>query len=518
MPTAGGAPRRLTDHRSAPARRCGRRTPAGSPTPPGCPSTGRYGTVEGVGAERRAAAADHHAAVPAGRRRLPRRPPQPGLRRRRAGRLAGRRDAARAGAGDRRRRRRRRTSPGARTASVLAFVSARHDGADARPGHATCTSMPAGGGAPAPGHRRPRRLRPPGLHRPTAGRSSSPPARPRARTAWTSSRGSPVPCLVDARRRRAAPAARPGARTTAATPRRRTGARRRRRARGVSAGARWSCCRVPLDGSAADDAGRRAATPSSASRAAAGVVVATVAPRPVGGRAGRDHAGTAAAADRLRPAARRDRPAAPLRERTATAPDGYPVHGWVTAARGPGPHPVLLTIHGGPFAQYGWTFFDEAQVYVSAGYAVVQCNPRGSAGYGQAHGRAHPGAWGRVDADDVLALLDAALEDPALDADRVGVMGGSYGGYLTTLLLGRTTRFAAAIERAGLPRPGDASSGRRTSAGSSPTATSAPTRSASRAQSADGRTPRRSPRRPWSSTPSTDWRCPVEQGSGCSSS
>jgi dipeptidyl aminopeptidase/acylaminoacyl peptidase len=138
-----------------------------------------------------------------------------------------------------------------------------------------------------------------------------------------------------------------------------------------------------------------------------------------------------------------------MRERTATAPDGYPVHGWVTVPDGPGPHPVLLTIHGGPYDQYGWALFDETQVYVSAGYAVVQCNPRGSSGYGQAHGRAIRGGWGELDAADVLAFLDDALADPALDAGRVGVMGGSYGGYLTTLLLGRTTRFAAGIsERA----------------------------------------------------------------------
>ena len=136
-------------------------------------------------------------------------------------------------------------------------------------------------------------------------------------------------------------------------------------------------------------------------------------------------------------------------ERTANAPDGHPVHGWVTTPPGPGPHPVLLTIHGGPFAQYGWVLFDETQVYVSAGYAVVQCNPRGSSGYGAAHGRAIRGAFGDRDAVDVLAFLDAALADPALDGDRVGVMGGSYGGYLTTMLLGRTTRFVAAIsERA----------------------------------------------------------------------
>ena len=142
-----------------------------------------------------------------------------------------------------------------------------------------------------------------------------------------------------------------------------------------------------------------------------------------------------------------------MRERTATAPDGYPVHGWVTVPPGPGPHPVLLTVHGGPFTQYGWTLFDETQVYVSAGYAVVQCNPRGSSGYGSAHGRVIQGAWGELDAADVLAFLDAALLEPGLDADRVGIMGGSYGGYLTTLLLGRTSRFVAAISERALNDP-----------------------------------------------------------------
>ena len=143
-----------------------------------------------------------------------------------------------------------------------------------------------------------------------------------------------------------------------------------------------------------------------------------------------------------------------MSERTAAAPDGYPVHGWVTAPSGPGPHPVLLTVHGGPFSQYGWSLFDETQVYVSAGYAVVQCNPRGSSGYGSAHGRVIQGAWGGLDAADVLAFLDAALEDPALDAGRVGIMGGSYGGYLTALLLGRTTRFTAAISERAFTDPG----------------------------------------------------------------
>lgn len=121
----------------------------------------------------------------------------------------------------------------------------------------------------------------------------------------------------------------------------------------------------------------------------------------------------------------------PAEELKATAPDGYPVHGWVVLPPGPGPHPVLLVVHGGPFAQYEWSLFDEAQVYASAGYAVVLPNPRGSAGYGERHARAVVGRLGTVDVDDVLALLDAALERPELDGDRVGVMGGSYGGFMT---------------------------------------------------------------------------------------
>ncbi|WP_027945012.1 S9 family peptidase [Amycolatopsis taiwanensis] len=121
----------------------------------------------------------------------------------------------------------------------------------------------------------------------------------------------------------------------------------------------------------------------------------------------------------------------PVEELSATAPDGYPVHGWLVRPEGEGPHPVLLVIHGGPFSAYDWGLFDEAQVYASAGYAVVMGNPRGSSGYGESHGRAIVHGLGTVDADDLLALLDAALTRPDLDASRVGVMGGSYGGFMT---------------------------------------------------------------------------------------
>ncbi|MGQ0838854.1 prolyl oligopeptidase family serine peptidase [Actinokineospora sp.] len=144
-------------------------------------------------------------------------------------------------------------------------------------------------------------------------------------------------------------------------------------------------------------------------------------------------------------AALRDRGVRPLIEIKASAPDGYATHGWLVLPEGEGPHPVILSVHGGPFMYYGWGLFDEAQVYAAAGYAVVLPNPRGSAGYGEQHGRAIIGAMGTVDVDDVLSVLDAALERPDLDAGRVGLMGGSYGGWMTGWLAAHHgERFTAA--------------------------------------------------------------------------
>ena len=140
----------------------------------------------------------------------------------------------------------------------------------------------------------------------------------------------------------------------------------------------------------------------------------------------------------------------PMEEITGTAPDGYPVHGWVVRPSGQGPHPVLLMIHGGPFAQYGWRLFDEAQVYAGAGYAVVMGNPRGSSGYGQTHGRYIVGDVAERSAADLLALLDEALTADDLDGDRIGVLGGSHGGYMTAWLAARTDRFRAAIPERGV--------------------------------------------------------------------
>ena len=141
----------------------------------------------------------------------------------------------------------------------------------------------------------------------------------------------------------------------------------------------------------------------------------------------------------------------PLEEIDTAADDGHPVHGWLVRPDGPGPHPVLLLIHGGPFAQYSWRVFDEAQVYADHGYAVVMGNPRGSSGYGQAHGQAVVGDVGEICGRDLIALLDAALKGDGLDGDRVGVLGGSHGGFMTAWLAGHhPDRFRAAVPERGV--------------------------------------------------------------------
>lgn len=145
--------------------------------------------------------------------------------------------------------------------------------------------------------------------------------------------------------------------------------------------------------------------------------------------------------------------AAPV-ELTVTARDGYPVHGWVARPAGDGPFPVILQIHGGPYASYGIHVFDETQVLVDAGYAVVYCNPRGSAGYGRTHGRTIRRQMGTVDFHDVIDFLEGAIaSDAALDGSRVGVQGGSYGGYLTAWVIAHDHRFAGAIVERGFLDP-----------------------------------------------------------------
>jgi dipeptidyl aminopeptidase/acylaminoacyl peptidase len=145
---------------------------------------------------------------------------------------------------------------------------------------------------------------------------------------------------------------------------------------------------------------------------------------------------------------------------TARSADGYEVDAWIVRPAGfePGKrYPALLNIHGGPFAQYGTGFFDENQVYAGGGYVVLFSNPRGGSGYSEEHGRAIRGpladagpGWGSVDYDDVMAVVDTALEQfDFIDPERLGVIGGSYGGFMTSWIIGHTNRFKAAIsERA----------------------------------------------------------------------
>ncbi len=144
---------------------------------------------------------------------------------------------------------------------------------------------------------------------------------------------------------------------------------------------------------------------------------------------------------------------------TAVSADGSEVDAWVMRPAGFEPgrtYPALLNIHGGPYGQYGSEFFDEFQVYSGGGYVVLYSNPRGSSGYSEEWGRAIRGpgeagpGWGSVDYEDCMAVVDEALRRfDFIDPDRLGVIGGSYGGYMTSWIVAHTDRFKAAIsERA----------------------------------------------------------------------
>lgn len=109
-------------------------------------------------------------------------------------------------------------------------------------------------------------------------------------------------------------------------------------------------------------------------------------------------------------------------------------------------YPLVLSIHGGPAGQYGVDWYHEFQVYAAKGYAVLFTNPRGSTGYGQKFERGIVGEWGGKDYVDIMNGLDAALKKyPWIDQDRMGVTGGSYGGFMTNWIVGHTDRFKAAV-------------------------------------------------------------------------
>ncbi len=117
-------------------------------------------------------------------------------------------------------------------------------------------------------------------------------------------------------------------------------------------------------------------------------------------------------------------------------------------------YPAILNVHGGPHTQYGEHFFEEAQFQAAAGFVVLMSNPRGGSGREESWGQSimgpdhprRPGTgWGSVDVDDLLAVVDHAVATyPFIDAARLGMQGGSYGGYMATWLAGTTgTKFKA---------------------------------------------------------------------------
>jgi dipeptidyl aminopeptidase/acylaminoacyl peptidase len=129
--------------------------------------------------------------------------------------------------------------------------------------------------------------------------------------------------------------------------------------------------------------------------------------------------------------------------------DDWTIEGWIVPPVGLETgkrYPAILSIHGGPHFAYGDAFFFEFQIMAALGYAVVLTNPRGSQGYGQMFTAATHHDWGGKDYGDIMDGLEAALARyPYLDRDRLGVAGGSYGGYMTNWIIGHTSRFKAAV-------------------------------------------------------------------------
>jgi len=129
--------------------------------------------------------------------------------------------------------------------------------------------------------------------------------------------------------------------------------------------------------------------------------------------------------------------------------DGWAIDGFIVKPIGwqaDKMYPMILSVHGGPAGQYGVDWYHEFQVYAAKGYAVFFCNPRGSTGYGQKFERGIVNNWGGMDYQDVMAGVDAALkQNQWIDRNRLGVTGGSYGGFMTNWIVGHTDRFKAAV-------------------------------------------------------------------------
>ncbi len=130
--------------------------------------------------------------------------------------------------------------------------------------------------------------------------------------------------------------------------------------------------------------------------------------------------------------------------------DGVVIEGFYLepVGREPGKkYPAILDIHGGPKVAYGHAFFHEMQVWANAGYYVLYCNPRGGDGRGEEFAEIR-GKYGTIDYDDLMAFTDCVLAlCPDIDAGRLGVTGGSYGGFMTNWIIGHTDRFRAAVSQ-----------------------------------------------------------------------
>jgi dipeptidyl aminopeptidase/acylaminoacyl peptidase len=139
-------------------------------------------------------------------------------------------------------------------------------------------------------------------------------------------------------------------------------------------------------------------------------------------------------------------------EFTVKDPAGFAVQAWFMPAVGGTAgtkHPTLLDIHGGPETQFGDTYFHEFQLYASLGYNVVFSDPAGSTAHGYAFEEALENNYGDAMFQDVQAVMDAAVQRPDVDASRLAVLGGSYGGYATLWVISHTNRYKAAVaERA----------------------------------------------------------------------
>lgn len=145
----------------------------------------------------------------------------------------------------------------------------------------------------------------------------------------------------------------------------------------------------------------------------------------------------------------RDRYVAQPEHHQFTAPDGWLIEGWLLKPDGFDAHrlhPLVMEVHGGPHGQYGWTFFHELQILAGMGYLVLFINPRGSDGYGEDFRREVVRDWGGKDYADLMSALDQLIERTGyVDSDRMGIGGGSYGGYMTNWVIGQTDRFSAAV-------------------------------------------------------------------------